>query len=99
MDNEKRFKIFRAAREKWSEIAQSMVLMEECGELISAVSRYYRGRDTFDHVLEEIADVIVCCEQLILNMADRHDYAFDEFEARIRNIKEEKVNRLNERIG
>lgn len=44
---------------------QSMVAMEECSELIQAISKRVRkGTSVDDNLAEEIADVLVCIEQL-----------------------------------
>lgn len=48
---------------------QSTVCMEECAELIQAVSKMIRGSgelsdDDYDHLAEEIADVLICVEML-----------------------------------
>lgn len=48
---------------------QSTICMEECAELIQAVSKMIRGSDElsdddYDHLAEEIADVLVCIETL-----------------------------------
>ena len=60
--------------------AQTMVHMEECAELIQAVSKmrrvtYYGGDDTAarDNLVEEIADVLICVKQMqeIYGIADR----------------------------
>lgn len=37
-----------------------IVCMEECAELIHAVSRLLRGRDVRDSLVEEMADVTIC---------------------------------------
>lgn len=94
-----RLKLYRAYREKYTEIAQDGVHSEELGELLAAKSKYYRGQHDYDHVLEEIADVMICCEQLILNMADRHGIEYDVFESEVRNIKYRKIERMQERLG
>ena len=38
---------------------QFQIAVEECAEFIQAVQKYKRGRDSLDHVLEEMADVLV----------------------------------------
>ena len=61
--------------------------MEECGELIKAISKYNRTRgigqktetpdyEAFDNLCEEIADVSICLEQLIylLGLKPEVDY-------------------------
>jgi len=99
MNNNDAIKIFRAARDKYGESAQREVISEEIGELLSAKSKYYRGRIDYDNVLDECADVLVCIDQLILNIADRHGYTYEELIARVRGIKDMKVLRLAERVG
>lgn len=44
---------------------QLTVLYGEIGELMTAVADYRRGRDTTDHIAEEMADVLICCKQIM----------------------------------
>lgn len=43
---------------------QSTVCMEECAELIQAISKAKRGKIGHDNMIEEIADVLICIEML-----------------------------------
>lgn len=43
---------------------QSTVCMEECAELIQAISKYKRGNQNKENLKEEIADVLICIEML-----------------------------------
>lgn len=43
---------------------QSTVCMEECAELIQAISKAKRGKINRDNMIEEIADVLICIEML-----------------------------------
>lgn len=43
---------------------QSTVCMEECAELIQAISKAKRGKINRDNIIEEIADVLICIEML-----------------------------------
>ena len=43
---------------------QTVVCMEECAELIQAISKMKRGKDNRDNLIEEIADVMICIEIL-----------------------------------
>ena len=43
---------------------QSTVCMEECAELIQAISKYKRGNPNKENLKEEIADVLICIEML-----------------------------------
>lgn len=44
--------------------AQSTVCMEECSELIQAISKEKRGKHDYIHLSEEIADVLICISML-----------------------------------
>lgn len=48
---------------------QSTVCMEECAELIQAISKEKRGKHDYKHLAEEIADVLICISML-QNMYD-----------------------------
>ena len=43
---------------------QSTVCMEECAELIQAISKAKRRKTNRDNMIEEIADVLICIEML-----------------------------------
>ena len=44
---------------------QLTVFYGEVGELMTAVADYRRGRDTTDHIAEEMADVLICAKQIM----------------------------------
>lgn len=73
---------------------QSIVAMEECSELIQAISKCIRYPDAKKYkgdLAEEIADVCIVIEQLKIM------YGVDD--KTIKNIKLEKKHRQLERIG
>lgn len=43
---------------------QTFVCMEECSELIQAISKMKRGKDNRDNLIEEMADVMICMDIL-----------------------------------
>lgn len=51
--------------DKYGIVLQSVVCMEECAELIQAVSKEVRGKHDVGHISEEIADVYICLNMLI----------------------------------
>ena len=56
---------------KYGTVTQSMIAMEECSELIQAISKCLRSKDlipteTREHLIEEMADVMICLEQLMI---------------------------------
>ena len=50
--------------EHYGKDVQSTVCMEECAELIQAISKEKRGKSDKSHLAEEMADVIICIEML-----------------------------------
>ena len=50
--------------EHYGKDVQSTVCMEECAELIQAISKEKRGKSDKEHLAEEMADVIICIEML-----------------------------------
>lgn len=72
--------------------------MEECAELIQAISKCNRAWDDWDklscckdNVVEEIADVLICIEQL--------QYIFNIQDTTIENMIDYKYQRQMERIN
>lgn len=48
----------------YGEGIQSTVCIEECAELIQAISKMKRGKDARGNLVEKIADVLICIETL-----------------------------------
>lgn len=81
---------------KHGTVAQSMIAMEECSELIQAISKCLRSKEmipteTREHLIEEMADVTICLEQLMT----MYSITFQELDAWI----ERKELRLKKREG
>ena len=89
--------------EHYGYVAQSNQLIEECAELIQAVSKYRRAVErvgepvsedkkaiALDNLIEEIADVEIMLEQIkyLLNIPEEDLLAYKRF----------KINRTKERI-
>lgn len=68
---------------------QTGMLYEECGELLSAINKFKRGRVVQGAVVEEIADVIIMCVQMA------HYFGYFDVQNEIRR----KISRLTERIN
>ncbi len=73
MEKEERLKIYNKAEEIWGLIAQYDQAIEEMAELIVAINKYKRkclykeygsNPKIEENVIEEIADVKMCLEQL-----------------------------------
>lgn len=88
MEKEERIEIYKKALDKWGSEAQMHMVFEECGELINALAKVYRGRSDASDVITELADVTIMMEQ----MATMLGYDLYELE------KERKLIRLKERL-
>lgn len=79
--------ILLSAIKTFGERKQEEVAIEECAELIQAISHKHRGRE--HNIPEEIADVEICIEQLKL---------INECGEEVERIKAEKIQRLYDKI-
>lgn len=84
------YKDYRQALEYDKDLCTT-IAMEECAELIQAISKAKRGKLDKDNLTEEIADVMICMDWLI-----------DVYEINILDIKEwldKKRNRIVTRLN
>jgi NTP pyrophosphatase (non-canonical NTP hydrolase) len=81
--------LYKKARELWGVSSQIDMAVEECCELVVAISHWKRGRAGDGKVAEEIADVEIMCEQLRCLLPNEEIDAW----------KEAKLTRLEERIN
>lgn len=82
MNGDKQHAVWRDSIEKYGKTMQSIVCMEECSELIQAVSKRLRGKPgATDNLAEEMADVIICL-YLLKEMYDITDEQLNEWIAR-----------------
>lgn len=78
------------------ETKKKVIAMEECSELIQAVSKDIRGEYDHENMLEEMADVYICLEMLkIMNkITDRDIQGYVEYKiARLVNRDVKKYGR------
>lgn len=57
--------IIKRSIEHYGTETQSTICMEECAELIQAISKMKRGKDDMENLSEEMADVYICLEMLM----------------------------------
>lgn len=80
--------VLKKAIEIHGEEAQLLVAMEECAELIQAISHHLRKRNP-TNIIEEIADVSIMIKQLEII------FGKDDIKAMI----DSKIKRLNDRLS
>lgn len=74
--------VWRESIRKYGKTMQSIVCMEECSELIQAISKCLRGKpDATDNLAEEMADVTICL-YLLKEMYGITDEQLEEWIAR-----------------
>ena len=87
--------VYKTALKKWGIVAQLEMAQEEATELALAVRKHIRkdNTDSFNHMIEEIADVEIMIAQI--------ETMFENFPVRelIEKQKDFKVKRLMERIS
>ena len=88
MERDERSKLYLRAIRNWGEEAQTNMVNEECGELITAIAQFKRGRTSHHDVMTELADVAIMVEQLATIMS------YSDFEQE----KDRKLERLRERL-
>lgn len=80
--------IFKKALRVYGVDAQKRMLVEEMGELLTAMARAPRGRATKEDIITELADVSIMIKQMALV------YGRDEFEQEVKR----KIERLQEKL-
>jgi len=68
MTNEEKEEIYQKALNSYGFDAQLDQLTEECGELITACNKLRKGQEGVPLIIDEIADVIIMCEQIMYTM-------------------------------
>lgn len=89
MDKENRIELYKEAINKWGEEAQVNMLNEECGELITAVAQFRRGRTSHHDVMTELADVFIMIEQMA-TMMNYEDFE-KELDRKLIRLRDEKL--------
>ncbi len=85
-----KYEVYRKAIDKWGKDLQLTICMEECAELIKAVSKYKRG-GPMENVMNEMTDVQIMLEQM-KQMFRIPSETWTEIKDRKLNILEQRVN-------
>ena len=92
--NNEQVKLMEKALDKWGEVSQIGMVVEECAELIVALQKYVNRTpksETVDNVIDEIADVeiMLAALRVILGVDDET----------LQKRMEEKLGRLRAMFG
>lgn len=88
MTEEKQLDLYNKALKRYGIDAQKLMVVEECGELLNALAKTYRGRASIEELVTELADVHIMVEQMALY------YGWAKFQKE----KERKLERLHQRL-
>lgn len=80
--------VYQDAIDVWGEVLQVDVAIEELSELTTELAREQRGTGDEEEIVDELADVVIMCEQLAIIYGEEE----------LRRRRDEKVERLRERI-
>jgi NTP pyrophosphatase (non-canonical NTP hydrolase) len=89
MEKQDRIDLYKKAIATWGEEAQVNMLNEECGELITAVAQFKRGRTNHHDVMTELADVFIMVEQ-VATMMNYEDFE-KELDRKLVRLRDEKL--------
>lgn len=81
--------VLQRALDTYGSVPQITMVFEEVSELQKELCKYLRGRGSFEHIAEEIADVEIMLEQMKMLFCCTDD---------VRNERRRKVERLKERL-
>lgn len=81
--------VLQRALDTYGSTLQIAMVFEEMSELQKEMCKYLRGRGSFEHIAEEIADVEIMLEQMKMLF-----FCSDE----VRDVRRRKVERLKERL-
>lgn len=81
--------VLQRALDTYGSVPQIAMVFEEMSELQKELCKYLRGRGSFEHIAEEIADVEIMLEQMKMLFCCADD---------VRNERRRKVERLKERL-
>lgn len=82
--------VLQRALDTYGSLPQIVMVFEEMSELQKELCKYLRGRVSFEHIAEEIADVEIMLEQMKLLFCCAND---------VRDVRRRKVERLNVRLN
>jgi len=83
---------YREFLRAWGEASQLIMAVEEAAELQKEITKYLRGEDNLQFILEEVADVEVMLEQLKLMFKFPQKVVDEQKEMKI-NIALEKAKK------
>ena len=100
MDEIDRKQLYNSAWKHWGSDAQMNMVIEEMAELTQAILKARRNGVVFSSyaVSEELADVLICLEQIEVQLKAMPSSGGQTWWSHVERIKEEKLERLKLRL-
>lgn len=92
--NEEKITLYKSVIKKWGIDAQLFMVMEECGELLSVLSKAKRNRSSRAEIITELADVSIMIEQLTVFYGEK-EFAIEK-ERKLQRLKKQLANSMND---
>lgn len=89
MKEQTRIELYKQAIDQWGINAQTLMVIEETGELLNALAKHSRSRSSVEDIITELADVSIMVEQMATYFGWR-SYIGE---------RERKLERLRERLN
>lgn len=88
---------YKQAINTYGEKAQKLMAIEEMSELTKEICKDFRGKLDREHLIEEIADVLITTDQLMIIYEISGYEMCQMFERKIERLKE-RMNKENDEI-
>ena len=89
---------YKQAIETYGEKAQKLMAIEEMSELTKEICKDFRGKMDREHLIEEMADVLITIEQLAIIYEISDVAIFDACYKKIERLKE-RLEKQNDEIN
>lgn len=94
MSSKEKITLYKSVINKWGMDAQLFMVMEECGELLSVLSKAKRNRSSRAEIITELADVSIMIEQMAV-LYGENDFAIEK-ERKLQRLKKRLANSMND---
>ena len=99
MDEIDKIHLYKTAWKHWGGESQINMIMEEMAEFTQAILKTRRNGVTYSYAFcDELADVLICLEQLEIMLKDYPDGKGKTLWDDVMEKKETKLNRLHDRL-
>ena len=88
---------YKQAIETYGEKAQKLMAIEEMSELTKEICKDFRGKLNREHLIEEMADVLIMLDQMLLLYKISGEEIVSMCERKVERLKE-RLEKINDEI-